>query len=151
MVEQTRFSSELDRVAEHLEQMWDRLVPRGSGAAGGPRYAPTVIEPATDVYQTQETIVVLMEIAGMRDQEVEIQLDGRHMTVRGVKLDRRAALPGCSYSVVEIPYGPFMRTLVLPADVDQARVSVRYDDGLLQITLGKRAHEPHHRVRITVR
>jgi HSP20 family protein len=147
MAERKRYYSDFDHVAEHLEQMWEHLT---SGAVHGPRFAPPVIEPPTDVYHTDGEIVVLMEIAGMRDQEVEIQLDGRRMIVRGEKHDRRVHSPGRVYNVVEIPYGPFERRITLPADVDDEHVTVRYDDGLLQITLPKRRVEPERRVRITV-
>jgi len=151
MAQRARLSSEFDHVGEHLEQMWDQLVSRGRGSPGGPRFAPTVIEPPTDVYHTDAEIVVLLEVAGMRDQEVEIQLEGRRMIVRGEKRDRRIHHPGRVYNTVEIHYGPFARTILLPAEVDTDRVTVQYDDGLLQITLPIREREPERRVRITAR
>jgi len=55
------------------------------------------------------------------------------------------------YNVMEIQYGPFERSILLPADVDQEQVAVEYDDGLLKITLPRRARQAHTRVRITVR
>lgn len=148
MAERRRLSSDFDHMAEHLEQMWEHML---GGGPGNPRFAPPIIEPPTDVYQTQDEIVVLIEIAGMRDQEVEIQLDGRRMIIRGVKLDRRVHSPGRVYNAMEIHYGPFERVVLLPADVDQEQVAVQYDDGLLQITLPKRARQLQRRVRITVR
>lgn len=151
MVERKRLSSEFDHVSEHLEHMWGHLLGHGGPAQGGPRYHRPVIEPPTDVYHTESEIVVLMEIAGMRDQEVEIQLEGRRMTVRGEKHDRRAHQPGRDYHAMEIQYGPFERAIVLPADADHERVSVHYDDGLLQITLPKRSRTEPRKVRITVR
>ncbi len=150
MPERHALSSEFDHMTEHLEQMWDHLLGHGAGAPGKPRFARPVIEPPTDVYQTQDEIVVLIEIAGMRNQEVEIQLEGRRMTVRGEKLDRRVHNPGRTYNAMEIHYGPFERAIILPADVDPEAVAVQYDDGLLQITLPKRALQPERRVRITV-
>jgi len=150
MVQRRRFASEFEHVAEHIEQMWEQMTSH-SGGTGKPRFAPPVIEPPTDVYQTEHEIVVLMEIAGMREQEVDIHLEGRLMRVRGEKRDRRSHQPGRVYNEMEIPYGPFARTILLPVPVDAERVSVKYDDGLLQITLPKRAREPQRRVRITVR
>lgn len=150
MSERVGFASDFDHVTEHLEQMWERLLARGASGPGNPRYIRPFIEPPTDVYQTQDEIVVLIEIAGMRDQEVEIQLEGRLMTVRGEKHDRRVHHPGRVYNAMEIQYGPFERSIVLPTDVDQEQVAVQYDDGLLQITLPRRAREAQRRVRITV-
>ena len=151
MSERARFASDFDHVTEHLEQMWGRLLSGTPVGPGNPRYARPMIEPPTDVFQTQDDIVVLIEIAGMRGQEVEIQLEGRLMTVRGEKCDRRAHHSGHVYNVMEIQYGPFERSILLPADVDQEQVAVEYDDGLLKITLPCRAREAHTRVRITVR
>jgi HSP20 family protein len=148
MAERKLPHTDFEHVAEHLEHMWDHLLNRGG--PGSPRYARPVIEPPTDVYHTDTEIVVLVEIAGMREEEVEIQLEGRRMTVRGEKRDRRARQPGRNYHTMEIQYGPFERTIVLPADADHENVTVQYDDGLLQIVFPKRAREEQRRVRITV-
>jgi HSP20 family protein len=150
MPERAQLSSDFEHVTEHLEHMWDHLLSRGAGGPGSPRYARPVLEPPTDVYHTESEIVVLIEVAGMRDEDVEIQLEGRRLIVRGEKRDRRARQPGRVYNAMEIQYGPFERTILLPADADHERVSVKYDDGLLQITFPKRAIEAQRKVRITV-
>src|SRR5438270_7558 len=112
MAERKQLSSDFEHVAEHLEHMWDHLLK--GGGPGSPRYARPMIEPPTDVYHTESEIVVLVEIAGMREEEVEIQLEGRRMTVRGEKRDRRARQPGRNYHAMEIQYGPFERAIVVP-------------------------------------
>ena len=153
MAERVSLTPDFEHMSEHLEHMWDHLLNRTSSGAGGPgapRYARPVIEPPTDVYHNDSEIVVLIEVAGMREEEVEIQLEGRRMTVRGEKRDRRAHQPGRVYNAMEIQYGPFERTILLPADADHERVTVKYDDGLLQITFPKKSVETHRKVRVVV-
>ena len=151
MSERARLQSDFDHMTEHVAQMWERMLAGGSAGSGKPRYQKPVIEPPTDVYQTQDEIVVLLEVAGMRDEQVELLVEGRLLIVQGEKRDRRMHHPGHIYNAMEIQYGPFERSILLPTEVDHEQVRVRYDDGLLQITLPKRARQANRRVRITVR
>lgn len=138
--------SEFDHLHEHLEKMWDRLV---GGPPGQPRFLPPVLEPPTDVYQTDDTVVVVIEVGGMRGQDVDLSIDDGRITVRG---DKPAPPPGDRrYSQMEIGRGPFERVIPLPAPVDGERLSVRYEDGLLEITLPKRQPAGLQRVRVRVR
>lgn len=90
--------------------------------------------PPTDVFETDESIVVRVEIAGMRDEDFTIELDGRLLTIRGLRQDliaRRA------YHQMEIRYGEFSIELEVPAQVDVRQVEAIYDNGFLLVTLPK--------------
>lgn len=138
--------SEFQRLQEQVERMWEQM---RSGLPGGLRFCPPLLEPATDVYETAEAVVILMELAGIRDEEVEIELQGDRLVLRGQRADRRS--PGQRrYAQMEICYGPFERVLPLPAPVNAEGAQTRYDDGFLEIVLPKVKAQGAHRVRITV-
>lgn len=139
--------SEFDHLQEHIERMWDRL---SGGDRGHPRFRPAIIEPPTDVYQTAESVVIVMEITGMRGRDVELSIADGQLTVRGEKSDPHYHGERV-YTQVEIGCGQFERTLALPSLVDGDRAAVRYEDGLLEITLPKRQAIAAQRIKVTVK
>ena len=93
-----------------------------------------VWRPLTDIYHTDEGLVVKMELAGCLPKDIHIALDGKRLIVSGVKKD----IPDSrkvSYQQMEITYGPFRRTIVLPSIVDTKKVKAKYDNGILKIEL----------------
>ena len=93
-------------------------------------------EPAVDVYETQENIVVLVELAGVKQDRLEVVVEGSAVIVKG---ERKEIAPGGSktYYQIEIPRGRFERAVPLPAAVDPERTRAAYEDGLLEIVLPK--------------
>lgn len=90
--------------------------------------------PPTDVYETEEAIVVRVEIAGMHESDFSIVLDGRYLTIRGLRQDvseRRA------YHQMEIRYGEFSVDIEIPVTIDAENVQATYQNGFLKIILPK--------------
>ncbi len=137
---------EFQRLQAYMDEMWARLT---GGQLGGPRYCPPVIEPPVDIYETSEDVVVLAEVAGISDEEVEVLVQGDRLTFRGEKNDRHAD-PNHRHSQMEICYGLFQRDLVLPAEVDASGVEVSYADGFLKFVLPKRLQQTSRQVRVVV-
>jgi HSP20 family protein len=92
----------------------------------------SVWNPPTDVYETDQSVVVKMEIAGMREEDLEVAIQDNILVVSGSRTDsteRRA------YHQMEIPFGRFAVTVDLPALVDVEKASAKYKDGFLTINL----------------
>ncbi len=139
------FSSFEQHIRERMEQAYQRL----GGAPGSPHFCGPFMEPPVDVYQTETDVVVLVEIAGISDEEVELEVEGNTLIVRG----ERKPLPGPSrrvYSQMEIAHGPFQRQLVLPAEVNPEAVKVVYKCGILEIVLPKASASSGRQLRIVV-
>jgi HSP20 family protein len=94
--------------------------------------------PDADTYQTATTVEILVDVAGVEEDDLEVQLFEDVLVVEG-----RRQLPSCQegavYHAVGIRQGPFRVELPLPAPVDAERVEARYERGVLRITLPKRA------------
>jgi len=91
--------------------------------------------PAADVYETAEAFVILAELPGVHEDDVEVAVDGDELRLRG---ERR--LPGPrpeSFERLERSYGPFLRTFRFAQDVDPDRVSAHFEDGLLRLEVRK--------------
>ncbi len=104
-----------------------------------PRYfvaelAPAAWQPNVDVYQTDEAVVVIVELAGIRADNVDISVDGRVLRLSGQRVPGFMAGPRQFYQL-EIPHGAYERTVRLPVPVDGDRSEARYRDGFLEIVL----------------
>jgi len=91
-------------------------------------------QPPTDIYETDDSLVVRMEIAGLQPRDVAVQLEGEVLTIRG---RRREDCPHCKrrYCQMEIHTGPFERVLALPKPVLAEGARARYTNGILEILL----------------
>jgi len=93
-----------------------------------------VWSPPTDVYETEETYVVLVEIAGMCEDDFEILLENNTLLISGLRPDlteRRA------YQQMEIRFGKFSTALNLPGPVNIEQAGAEYKDGFLTVVLPK--------------
>ena len=101
--------------------------------------------PPTDVYETDDHIVVRVEVAGMQDDDFAIQLRGRRLSISGVRRD-----PGAKrgYQNMEIRYGPFCTEVRVGWALDQSAITATYEGGFLYVMLPKETKE--HRVRVQV-
>jgi HSP20 family molecular chaperone IbpA len=97
--------------------------------------------PDADAYETSATVEIVVDLAGVDEDDFEVQLFENALVVEG-----RRRLPACQegavYQTAGIRQGPFRVELPLPALVDPARVEARYDRGLLRISLAKRGAAP---------
>jgi HSP20 family molecular chaperone IbpA len=90
--------------------------------------------PPSDVYETAAGLVVRVEMAGMRDAEITITLDERHLRIEGYRPERRDERPLC-YHQMGVNYGTFVVEVFLARPFDAESVTARYDDGFLIVEL----------------
>jgi len=105
-------------------------------------------EPNTDVYVTEHGLVVKVELAGMRSENLEVTVEGNRVRIRGERPDGCRA-PKCSFLVMSINYGPFESLLELPPGYDLSQAKAAYLNGFLRIDVPraskakpKRTHVP---------
>ncbi len=142
----TDIFSDFERIRERMEQAWRQVL----GPPGAPRFSPPLIESPVDVYETDEEVVVVVEIAGILEEEVEIVVDGKVLVLSG---ERKPSIgrPGRLYSQMEICHGPFRRELLLPADVNPDEARAEYSQGMLEIVLPKVTRRISRQVKFLVR
>ena len=94
-----------------------------------------VWSPATDIYECEDKIVILVEIAGMSEEDFSISMDKNVLTIHGYRLfkvEQRRAI-----HQMEIPFGEFLVEIIFPMEVDIENVTATYENGFLQVTLPK--------------
>ncbi len=88
--------------------------------------------PNTDVYTTDNGLVIKVELAGMRSEHLEITVEGNRLRISGNRPDGCRAAK-CSFLVMEINYGPFESLLELPPGYDLSQAKAAYLNGFLRI------------------
>jgi HSP20 family protein len=90
--------------------------------------------PPTDVYETNDCLVVKVEIAGMAEEDFALSLDGRRLLISGVRRDPAAKL---GYQQMEILYGHFETDVHLSRAIEEDRIEATYSNGFLNVRLPK--------------
>lgn len=103
--------------------------------------------PHIDIYETSEEIVVTAEVAGIRDEGIDLEIASRSLKISGFREVQRAKAD-TSYHLAEISFGYFERTVSLPCLVDTATAETTYNNGLLEIRLKKRPPHVIHKISI---
>ena len=103
-----------------------------SAAGGREGSAKAHWVPNTDVYSTENGLVIKVELAGMRSDNLEITVEGNRLRISGTRPDGCRA-PKCSFLVMEINYGPFESLLELPPGYDLSQAKAAYLNGFLRI------------------
>ncbi len=94
-----------------------------------------------DVYQNEKTIVIQSTIAGAKPENLKISLHHDLLTIHGTR-EQKQAIPEENYLYKECYWGPFSRSVILPAEVDNRKVEANLENGVLTVTLHKiRAEE----------
>ncbi|MCO5051643.1 MAG: Hsp20/alpha crystallin family protein [Verrucomicrobiae bacterium] len=88
--------------------------------------------PNTDVYATSSGLVIKVELAGMRSENLEITVEGNRLCISGDRPDTCRAQKA-SFLVMEINYGPFESLLELPPGYDLSQAKASYLNGFLRI------------------
>src|SRR6266571_9036670 len=106
------------------------FVTRSAGGREGSAKAQWV--PNTDVYVTDNGLVIKVELSGMRSENLEITVEGNHLRISGTRPDGCRAAK-CSFLVMEINYGPFESVLEVPPGYDLGQAKAAYLNGFLRI------------------
>lgn len=92
--------------------------------------------PSIDVAETDKEITVTAELAGLDQKDVELTLNNDILILRGQKKQESEHKDAKRYHK-ECSYGAFVRSIQLPAEVDQDKVKAEFKKGVLKICLPK--------------
>ena len=92
--------------------------------------------PALDLYQSNDNVMAVVELPGMRKEDLEISLHDGTLTISGER-KRESSSNGEKAERSERYIGTFRRSIALPTRVDASKVSATYRDGILTVTLPK--------------
>lgn len=119
-----------------------QFVTRASAMGGRDSAANGHWVPNTDVYSTDGGLIIKVELAGMRSENLEITVEGNRLRISGDRPDTCRAAKA-SFLVMEINYGPFESILELPHGYDLGQAKASYLNGFLRIEVPPVTPAPH--------
>ena len=127
---------DIERMEAEMNRLFDEVIPPR-------RWLPLrqikIWRPPTDVYETNDCVVVKVEIAGMEEEDFTISLSDRNLTISGMRHDpvAKAKEITLSYQQMEIQYGDFKTEVYLPWTIVEDKIEATYEGGFLRAVLPK--------------
>ena len=104
--------------------------------------------PALDLYENNDNVIAVLELPGMRKEDIEISLHDGMLTIAG---ERKTETQGGEKAERSERYiGKFRRSITLPTRVDANKVSATYKDGILTVTLSKAEEAKPKQIQVNV-
>ncbi len=133
-----------------LQERVNRLFQESAG--GGAETSLTTAGafiPPVDVYEDEQGLRLKLEVPGIEEKDLDIRIENNVLTVRGErKLEKEEKEE--NFHRIERRYGSFVRSFSLPNTVDQERVSADYKNGVVTLTLAKKAEAKPKQIKVGI-
>lgn len=118
---------------EHVEE------PSSSGFWG----------PTVDIYEKEDSIILIAELAGIKEEDIEIKIVDNSLTLTGERKFEKG-IKEENYHRIERPYGKFQRTFSLPTTIQQDKVKASFKEGVLKLILVKAVETKSKKIEIEI-
>jgi len=123
------------------------LNPRSNGP--GEHVSANVWSPPVDIYEDQDAIVIKVDLPGIKQEEIDIEMTDETLTIRGERqFDDEARRE--NYVRVERQYGKFQRSFTIGLPIQADKVRAGYRNGILELTLPKAEAIKPKKVQVSV-
>ncbi|MGQ0651719.1 MAG: Hsp20/alpha crystallin family protein [Betaproteobacteria bacterium] len=128
--------SRFDPFNELVDDLFKGFLVRPVAYNGGDAAAPRM---KVDVAEKNGAYLVTAELAGVRKEDIHVTVDGAQVTLEAeVKREKEAAQDERKLHAERV-FGKVTRSFTLPQELDEAKVEAKYRDGVLELTLPKKA------------
>lgn len=100
---------------------------------GGSQYS---FVPKVDIVENDKAFEIAVAVPGMNKEDFKLDLNDNYLTVSGERKFTRERKEN-HFQSIETQYGTFSRSFLLPETVDAEKISAKYNNGILEITLPK--------------
>ena len=105
--------------------------------------------PAVDIYETESDIVLKAELPEVDQKDIEIKIDENVLTLKGERRFEKETKEE-NYHRMERFYGSFSRSFTLPSGIEQEKIKAQYKDGVLKITMPKKAETKSKKITVEI-
>jgi len=140
---------EFSTMQDRMNRM-NRLL-RESYSPEGPEEALTTTSfaPPVDIYEDEHTITLKLEVPGIDEKDIDVRIENNTLTVHGERKMEKEEKEE-NFRRVERQYGSFTRAFTLPSSVDPGQVKADYAQGVLKISLAKKAEAKPKQIQVNV-
>lgn len=138
----------LDELATIRNRM-DRLFTRFGEGYEEPALAGNWM-PSADVYETKDAMILKVEVPGMTEKDLDVELENNILTISGErKFEEKTEEKG--FQRFERKYGKFVRSFTLPVNVDSEKIAANYANGVLELTIPKREEAKPKKIKFDIK
>jgi HSP20 family protein len=105
--------------------------------------------PPMDIYETEGSLIVVMEIAGMRGDDIQVFFEKDLLVISGTRTES-TSFPKTHLHQMEIDYGYFERTLRIPFPLNVDEIKATYREGFLFVTIPKKRESVSQAVEVKI-
>lgn len=135
------------------EDWWSQVFNWGDGSLAGSSRLPELFRrgpsPALNVAETEDEYTVTLDLPGLDEDDIDVQLMGNHLVISGERKWEDEEKKK-EFHRVESEYGTFSRTVVLPEGLtsDPESIKASYKRGLLEIRVPKVEPTPATKIKV---
>lgn len=138
-----------DQFGRLVENMFEEMfAPFTQGGALSQWSAEGTVSPRLNVSETDKAFEVQAEMPGVKKEDVKVAIEHQRVTIEGESKREREQREGENNLYTERSASKFMRSFVLPVEVDEAGAEARMENGVLSLTLPKKQGSEAKRITI---
>jgi HSP20 family protein len=126
-----------DASPKQLEQRYRQLFDDAIRQSQHMLHRSSTWRPLADIREAAEYIMVTIELAGMKEEEIEVTLYEDALVISGERRNESEQQENAYYHQAQIHYGPFRVEVLISVPIERDAVTARYENGLLWVTLPK--------------
>jgi HSP20 family protein len=134
----------INQLQQQMEQLW------GEAMGAQTREAAAGWQPVVDIFETEAELTLLSELPGVEQSDIKLSIDNNVLTLSGERKLADSAKQLKTHRQ-ERPMGAFQRSFSLPANFDLGKISANYNNGILKISLPKKAEARPRQIPVKVK
>jgi len=134
-------SRELEAFQTDMNRLFDTFFRSDNGSSVR-RWVPP-----TDLTEDGDDMVMKLDLPGLSEEDVTVEVEGNVLTVSGERRDEREEKDGNVFRT-ERSYGKFSRSFTIPEGTDPEQIRGAFDKGVLELRIPKPAEQKPHRIQI---
>lgn len=103
--------------------------------------------PPVDVYEDEHTLILKLDVPGISEEDLDVQLENNTLTVKGERKFEKEEKEE-NFHRIERRYGTFLRTFRVPNTIDSEHVDAQYEKGVLKLSFAKKAEARPKQIKI---
>jgi HSP20 family protein len=131
-----RGNNEFDTFRRQMDRMFNGFFGNYNYNPGFTTTDTTTWTPACELLETDKTFVVKIELPGIAEKDIDVQVASNQLSIKGEKKSEWDETKG-AYHFTERNFGTFFRSFTLPTTVDTTKIRARYDRGVLEVEMPK--------------
>jgi HSP20 family protein len=140
MANVTRFDPRIEYVGELVDDLFKGFLVRPLGFEGrGDAGVGQLARAKVDVAEKNGAYVVSAELPGVKKEDIHVAIDGAQVTLEAEVKREKEASKDERVLHSERVYGKVVRSFTLPQEVDESKAEAKFRDGVLELTLPKKA------------